>query len=56
MTITFQKPTDAIYPEVFCAASLFSELEARLDLQPPHLTSIGILGQVALQRHGRFLQ
>jgi hypothetical protein len=95
MTITFQKPTTAIYPEFFCATSLrgrvrriaqagaadlgntvpeqilqsqalvltrqarakvFSELEARLDLQTRHPTSLGILGRVALQRCGRILQ
>ena len=26
MTITFQKPTDAIYPEVFCAVCLRGEV------------------------------
>ena len=95
MTITFQEPTAAIYPEAFCAASLrdgvqriaqagvadledtvpeqilrsqaliltrqartkiFSELEARLDLQTPHSTSLDILGRVALQRCGRIFQ
>ena len=95
MTITFQKPTAATYPEFFCAASLrggvrrivqagvsdledtvpeqilrsqalvltrqarakvFSELEARLDLQTPHPASLGILGRAALQRRGRIFQ